>query len=370
MKLLRSLKDTNPLDFPQERLPSTLCAECRKFGQELLNPGSSFSYDVEPLRKRSEEGHCQLCTLLWRACIRNGGQNLESVEFTREGAFVRMHNKSGIVLSVMRSIEDQTSMTNDFQVGFVDLPQAGGPTHLGMVRQWVEDCDNNNRHFCKPPGRAHSGTTGPARRLPTRLIDVVGPTSDEVRLWETGPNDVGEWVALSHQWGKRNFSTDQANLKSHIEGIKFAELPATFRDAVIVTRALGHRYLWIDSLCVVQGDGGDFKTEAKRMEDVYSGAYCVIAASCASDHYGGFLTDRKQRDCVGIIPDTKTQAPLYICQNIDNFQKHVLESDLNQRGWVLQEHALARRTIFFTAHQTYFECGGGIRCETSSIMKK
>jgi hypothetical protein len=274
-----------------------------------------------------------------------------------------MHNKSGIVFTIVRSIEDQTSMMDDFQVGFTDLPRAGGPTHLGMIRQWVRDCDNNGRHFCKP-------TTGPNRRLPTRLIDVGGSTRDEVRLWETGPNDTGEWIALSHQWGKRNFSTDRSNLQSHIQGIKIANLPATFRDAVVVTRALGHRFLWIDSLCVVQGRDGDFRTEAKRMEDVYSGAYCVIAASCAADHLDGFLKERKPRDCVGIIPDARTQSPMYICQNIDDFQKHVLEGDLNKRGWVLQEHALARRTIFFTAHQTYFECGGGIRCETSSVMRK
>ncbi|KAK3350274.1 heterokaryon incompatibility protein-domain-containing protein, partial [Lasiosphaeria hispida] len=144
-------------------------------------------------------------------------------------------------------------------------------------------------------------------------------------------------------------------------------LPATFRDAVKVSRALGCRYLWIDSLCIIQGDGGDFNQEAKHMEQVYSGAYCVLAVSRAASHYAGFLHPRKERDFVALGEDN--EPPFYICENIDDFNAHVLEGDLNSRGWVLQEHALARRTIFFTEHQAYWECGEGVRCETMMRMR-
>lgn len=137
-----------------------------------------------------------------------------------------------------------------------------------------------------------------------------------------------------------------------------------------VTRALGRRYLWIDSLCVIQGPGGDFNTEAKRMEDVYSGAYCVIAASCSADHFSGFLKQRNRRSYVGLCREGKGETPFYVCESIDNFKDHVLDGELNSRGWVLQEHALARRTLFFTEHQTYFECGKGVRCETSTNLSK
>jgi hypothetical protein len=159
------------------------------------------------------------------------------------------------------------------------------------------------------------------------------------------------------------------NLKSHLDdGIDFDMLPATFKDAVTVTRAVGCRYLWIDSLCIVQGPGGDFNEEAKRMPQVYSGAYCVLAASRADNHYAGFLHLRKDRAVVTLRQGKS--PPFYIAENIDDFNSHVLEGDLNRRGWVLQEHALARRTIFFTDYQTYFECGAGVRCETMMTMKK
>lgn len=191
-----------------------------------------------------------------------------------------------------------------------------------------------------------------------------------VKLVETESKGEGEWVALSHQWGEgRQFSTTRQNLGHHIQGIHMDHLPATFRDAVIVTRALGRPYLWIDSLCVIQGPDGDFDQEAKRMEQVYSGAYCVLAASRSPGHYSGFLHPRKANDSATMQSD-EDSAPFYIRETIDDFQHHVLDGGLNQRGWVLQEHALARRTVYFTDYQTYFECGDGVHCETMTKMTK
>ena len=139
---------------------------------------------------------------------------------------------------------------------------------------------------------------------------------------------------------------------------------------MVVTSALGLKFLRIESICIIQGDEGDFKIEAKRMEDVYSGAFCVIAASCATHHFSGFLQPQNKRNYVSLEREEMNGNPSYLCENLDDFQSHVPDEDLNSRGWVLQEHALARRTIFFTEHQTYFECGMGVRCETSTRLEK
>ncbi|KAK3897697.1 hypothetical protein C8A05DRAFT_38726 [Staphylotrichum tortipilum] len=53
----------------------------------------------------------------------------------------------------------------------------------------------------------------------------------------------------------------------------------------------------------------------------------------------------------------------------DNFASDVEGSELNQRGWVLQERALSHRTIHFASTQTYWECGHGIRCESFAKLK-
>lgn len=290
-----------------------------------------------------------------------------SVHFNRESAFLKIGNST--VLAIVSNPEEKVPVSNDYQIGFVELPAAGGATHLEVIQRWISEFDTD--HTCNPLVRFFSKSgNGKAKRLPKRLLNVGVAGELEVHLVETGPEDTGEWIALSHIWGVNCYCNTHENLQQHLEGLAFDKLPATFRDAATVTRAMGHRYLWIDSLCVIQGPYGDFQDAAERMEDIFYNAYCVIAATCATDHFSGFLKPRRARDYIGLSRDGQNRPPIYICELIDDFKTHVLEGDLSRRGWVLQDHALARRTIFFTEHQTYFECGQGIRCETSTKMSK
>jgi len=249
------------------------------------------------------------------------------------------------------------------QLGFPILPESGDKPHFDIIRLWLETC-NEEHSECRPPEE---------NTLPTRVIDVGSKDSPTVRLYKPSPGERGSYIALSHPWGSNDpetnphFYTDVLNESLRKEGINLASLPNTFRDAVVTTRELGQKYLWIDSVCIVQGRGGDFSTEATRMQQYYSGAYCVIAASRAKTQWSGFLHQRPGREVVTLQVDG---VPVYICENIDNFNDHVIESELGKRGWVLQERALARRTIFFADRQTYWECGHGVRCETLTKMKK
>jgi hypothetical protein len=108
--------------------------------------------------------------------------------------------------------------------------------------------------------------------------------------------------------------------------------------------------------------------ESKLMEQVFSSAYATIAASCANGTEDGFLQPYPERQCVTV--ETSSGALYYLCDAIDDFRLDVDQGELNKRGWVLQERALSRRTIYFTAKQSYWECGGGVRCETLTKMKK
>jgi hypothetical protein len=265
---------------------------------------------------------------------------------------------------------DSTTPATEIQIGLPQLPTAGSSAHLEIVRQWLKDCDSHPECAHQLVKPHHRKTSQESIGIPTRLIDVGRPGDKHVYLREKSFDGNEEWIALSHQWGDPpHYSTEPHNVEERKKGMTLTEIPATFRDAIVVTRALGHRYLWIDSICIVQGASGDFHSESKRMESIYSGAYCVLAASCASDHGSGFLGSRKQREFVTLTP-TGSNTSVYVCEPIDNFKEHVLDGALNRRGWVLQEHALARRTVFFTKHQTYFECGRGVRCETMTKMSK
>lgn len=66
-----------------------------------------------------------------------------------------------------------------------------------------------------------------------------------------------------------------------------SSLPPSFRDAVIVTRELGIRDLWIDSLCIVQDDLDDWRKESAEMGRIYGMSFLTIIAAGASNSQVG-----------------------------------------------------------------------------------
>ncbi|KAK1714553.1 uncharacterized protein BDZ83DRAFT_708918 [Colletotrichum acutatum] len=102
------------------------------------------------------------------------------------------------------------------------------------------------------------------------------------------------------------------------------------------------------------------------MEEVFSFAYCVIAASRATGQEDGFLGPRPKRNYVTF--NRNSSDNYHVCQQIDDFEGDAIEGRLCKRGWVLQERALAHRTIYFTERQTYWQCGQGVRRETMTKL--
>ncbi|KAK4104408.1 hypothetical protein N658DRAFT_419247 [Parathielavia hyrcaniae] len=365
---------------PEPTATSKLCQVCQAFRNGLWQPAFSRTYELSYLEAAAQANSCDLCGLFWRSCQRLAITQVSTVLLEREGSFLKMNSMTEPALSILRSPDLNTSIDGSIQVGFPNTTDGlhADMMQFEMIRNWLSHCDEH--HTCHPQ-------TAP-NHLPTRLIAVGGPSDPEVRLVETGATSLPlksppRWLALSHQWGPPpHFMTTPATLASHRREIPLSALPGTFRDAVRVARGLGCPYLWIDSLCIVQGPGGDFNSEAKRMEQVYSGAWCVLAVSMEGEGGDGegFLYDgteagggggsrrkRKGADYVAMRQEGAL-GQFYICEGVDDFGGHVLEGELSRRGWVLQERALARRTVFFTGWQMYWECGIGVRCETGFIL--
>ncbi|KAF8859344.1 HET-domain-containing protein [Acephala macrosclerotiorum] len=110
--------------------------------------------------------------------------------------------------------------------------------------------------------------------------------------------EIHPYTALSHCWGSKAASlrpvrTLKADLEARQLGIMWEELSKTFQDAIFVTQQLGIRYLWIDSLCIVQDDDEDWRDQSGKLAQIYEGSHLTIAATRASNGAEGSLSTRE-----------------------------------------------------------------------------
>ncbi|PVH67613.1 HET-domain-containing protein [Cadophora sp. DSE1049] len=271
------------------------------------------------------------------------------------------------------TLQDHSIRSDLIKPGLPVFLQSGSSSHFKLMKEWLRLCDKGK---CSESGGCRPKLNDAP--MPSRLIDVRGnKISPTVCLILTDEMTQGiHYVALSHCWGKLedgqkdSWCTTRENEEHRrTKGFLVEPLPQTFKDAVRVTRELGQRYLWIDSLCIIQGKGGNWETEAKNMEAVFRNAYCTIAATSAEDSTKGFLNRPEESNLQYVTVPKSSHGKVYVCRSIDDFPCDVEEGVLNKRAWVLQERALSRRTIHFTKRQTYWECGGGVRCETLTYMR-
>lgn len=226
-------------------------------------------------------------------------------------------------------------------------------------RTWVQDCVEHHE----------SCPAAEDVQLPTRVL-VVGTSAEDgyVSLIESRGR-CGHYVTLSHVWGDQpSIVTTRDNYVQNCSGIPIRNLPPTFADAVVVTRELGFAYLWIDSLCIVQGDEAEWQIESAKMTSVYADSAVTIAAAAGSTPWAG-LFDRKAASLQSHLDSVKieyTNAPgtapvtVFITEEIRATLLTESPQDylpLYTRAWAVQDHLLCRRVLGFGKYGIcYFQC--------------
>lgn len=180
--------------------------------------------------------------------------------------------------------------------------------------------------------------------IPTRLLDISGPPESPIRVIETKTTPVkGAYCSLSHCWGLIKFVqlTVATREKFMTEGIPWVLFPTNFKEAIKVARFLEVNYIWIDSLCIVQGDGGDFGSEASKMHQVYRNSYCNIAVVDSADSRGGLFRKRTPEDVVPVRYQADGDSAMFgkkawrvVPENL--WDSELLQTFLYKRGWVFQ----------------------------------
>jgi hypothetical protein len=145
---------------------------------------------------------------------------------------------------------------------------------------------------------------------------------------------------------------------------------------------LGIRYLWIDALCIIQGDESDWRREAAQMASIYRNAYLTIAATASSDRDGGcYRTVPPERRGVKFKHKTRggnsitvlvREAPPHLDVFRGSYVKEFLreksgayykEFPLLERSWVYQERLLSSRMLHFCNDELIFECKEDMDCQ-------
>jgi hypothetical protein len=194
--------------------------------------------------------------------------------------------------------------------------------------------------------------------MPTRLLDVSPGDTGEIKLI-VSKGVAHPYIALSHRWGRLEdvACTTTGNFSERTKHISLSSLSPLFRDAVKITRFLGIKYLWIDSLCIIQDDPEEWNQEAVRMSGTFQHAELAISALRSEDGYSGFLGSRRGQAVV--IPFRKTnqeKAQGCISLRLGTSSFELEYGALNRRGWIFQERILPRRILSFSNKTTYFEC--------------
>ncbi|TGO71107.1 hypothetical protein BELL_0619g00090 [Botrytis elliptica] len=390
-----------------EVLNPDLCKFCRVFFDTwssvceffLENKGfhalSSAHYDTMSDLRASASGGCHLCALFlsilsfelrkYDFSAHEAGDNLPLDQFKPEDIVLlkkneydcKIHDEGEYdwnIVSTFRTIKDDQRQISTWTKIMLDhgsdscyIDEKNGQNSCeelrlgateestGIVRAWIREC-HLNHSACKQQEDIFV--------LPTRLIKI---DSQEIRLCMSSNENCSEYATLSHCWGKTEvLRLQKDNLQDFLIKIPYDKLCKTFRDEIYIARVLGFSWLWIDSLCIVQGDPEDWSREASRMATVYGLSSLNIAATAAPDGTIGCLFDRDLRYTEKHKVEVKMdrQKQVYSIADDHLYINNIANAALTNRAWAFQERILAPRTLHFTESQLFWECRTNQACET------
>lgn len=184
---------------------------------------------------------------------------------------------SGFVQGIERDLKAEPWSAREDAFGTRHIPKStGDPAVLELGFEWLADyqCHHSS---CQDIER----TRRPKDYFPRRLLDVGTLYSNQIRLVTTDLKTLSQgenYATLSHCWGKdpsfRRLTTE--NLPQLNTMISPRSLLQSFIDAILSCRHLKIRYLWIDSLCILQSGPGaveDWQRHVNELHTIYANCF-------------------------------------------------------------------------------------------------
>lgn len=213
---------------------------------------------------------------------------------------------------------------------------------------WLKTCLDTHR-FCTKPAKCY---------MPTRLIEIMDSSDDfTIRLRLTKGSESEPYIALSYCWGgAQAVKCMNSLIDQWLVSISRPLLPQTIQDSIIVCRRLGVRFLWIDSLCIIQDNASDKAYEIAQMPQIYRNATLTIAAARARNVHEGFLEERVAPRFIGEVFELPYICPDNQLGSIILCRSGLMKEPLDERAWALQERLLSPRTLEYGTRQLRWIC--------------
>lgn len=217
---------------------------------------------------------------------------------------------------------------------------------IAKIRKWVSACEEEHR--CGSSPRSVLG-------MPKLLVIDV---NEECLVTLTQPMP---YLVLSYVWGNGNtllLTQENYSALSSKRSLRqcWDEIPCTIRDAIVLTRNLSFRYLWVDQLCIIQDDTENKMTHIARMDSIYANAsITIVAADGENSHQGlkgvkgGSNPQRAPQDVLDFSPLGKI---LISSRPFDDQERPTYFS----RGWTFQEYHLSNRLLAFIDNKVIWRC--------------
>ncbi|KAI1809986.1 heterokaryon incompatibility protein-domain-containing protein [Poronia punctata] len=224
---------------------------------------------------------------------------------------------------------------------------------VSLMRQWLSNCMNWHADTCGARDSERVLNGNRLRSGPIRLLDLVDNC-----LVETA--DPPPYICLSYVWGTNPV---YQTLESNLEEMKrpgslvqlHTSLAKSIRDALAVTRMMEQRYIWIDSLCIVQDNKADVGQQISQMDQIYQYAMLTIVVA-GGDHADCGIDGLESGSRSLETHKTVCSEDLTLVMLLPELSQAVAASTWNTRGWTYQEMLLSKRKLIFANDTVYFQC--------------
>ncbi|KAJ8129849.1 hypothetical protein O1611_g3780 [Lasiodiplodia mahajangana] len=307
-----------------------------------------------PHEAEARKSQCSLCALLF-SCVRKTLQDnwllympcvcILRPRYDRVGKKTRIVHRYQVWVG-FQPIEGEVVLNliyvNKFGFGRKGKPAIPRTINLKLPRGWLQQCDQKHSHPAVPD----------AFRL--RMWAIINRGLFRALNTSTGSieimTSIPKFVALSYVWGSE---PDQSNYQP-LESRPVSAYAPTIRDAAVIAKSVGLKWLWVDRVCIDQTSRSEKEVLIPYMKDIFATAQFTIVAGSGDGAQSGLLgSPGTPRECEKSLKLNSSMALL----PVSSFDSLHNKSVWSKRGWTFEEFLFSRRLLFVFSSEIFFICG-------------